>query len=1061
MDLSSSLLESLKPMILKLVKDAVEQALKGLFGPSSVEGSSPSSTREGASVHKPTGDEPPAKRPRKGKGDGNVPVDSSELCQSGHALPNPTNAKAASKGAKSKSGDLPSVVGGRGQEKAAALKDKKKGKGKGQSESQEADQGWTTVKRRGSDKDGGGFVLDTDDWDTPLILFSELAKKFDELKADETLSGVILCSESQVRMASTMAVGSKKKYRLLLLHVHKEGGDRIPGRFNWETPLRSRDRHKLVAEGAASPQLKGKHTVVEIAKKATSVLYVRVPKIYVGNNWQKFKQSPGRSLMAWAARLSLQVVDIFGWQEQKSMQGNEQIFALMRVENSHIKDILTKSGVEGVFIEPPRQAMATRVEWVERDKQESNEHYFERAGRQNKDLGLAVNGRSIGVRHVLQQDDRITRLWVLQDAPIEWGSSEASAALQQSFQNVAIQRWTRSRGTKLFFFKAKADLEADRDMVPIYARFDGNEHTMWAVWAHQKRGTTMQRPLKGRSVPIVEGPKLLKAMATAPTEPPTAIDDQGKETSAPKRARLPAQTRTRPPDLVFKAMPKDGNCVFHTLAGGLEWLSRKHKKPLSLSARELRARVVEHMRKHSEAYEADYDGKSPGGADMPWEQYLDAIAQEGAYASHLEIRAICRIYAVRVMVVPEHACVPCETFHSKVKDRVLVTWLTGNPCSHMDLLLPQGADNDEADPKALKYPQKLLDITAPPTLKYHVGGRAASCGSARTSFTAGTDWTSGTTSRKTTSRASVAATDWTRLPPQRESKRARTLSEVTPALDGTARSAVSSGPLYGNDLLSELESFENPVQVTNKGGRKAVVEWMQDGMAKCRICPFRKKVSDAKQARHILQSHFRNHHKGECFSGTPQFVQMPSLIGELPAESDFSWKCQFCASGITLEAAQHVTTSRIARDKIQHKHDAHPEVSWKTWRKANHADRGLKVSVTKRNSAIAKYGSSTTAPEGGTRFRWPQSRGKTIRFDQSWLCNACSVPFSTPKKLQAHRPKCKGTPSKARARTRLKILNKLKKRYLKNASPGPRRALDLACFDEATKIFQSAVSPFP
>eukprot|EP00439_Symbiodinium_sp_Y106_P042915 s6023_g5.t1 len=50
----------------------------------------------------------------------------------------------------------------------------------------------------------------------------------------------------------------------------------------------------------------------------------------------------------------------------------------------------------------------------------------------------------------------------------------------------------------------------------------------------------------------------------------------------------------------------------------------------------MRARITEHLRKHSETYEKEHDGKGPCGATMTFEEYLDAISQEGSYGSQIE-----------------------------------------------------------------------------------------------------------------------------------------------------------------------------------------------------------------------------------------------------------------------------------------------------------------------------------------------------------------------------------------------------------------------------------------
>ena len=167
-------------------------------------------------------------------------------------------------------------------------------------------------------------------------------------------------------------------------------------------------------------------------------------------------------------------------------------------------------------------------------------------------------------------------------------------------------------------------------------------------------------------------------------------------------------------------MAKDGSCVFHAMAAGIKFVTGGK---LDLSARELRARAVGHLRKYAETYSKQYDKKGPDGSDMPeFEDYLSAIAAESAYAGAMEVEALCRIYSIRVILVPENAAFPVEAYHLKEKKKIVVLWLTG---VHIDLLLPEGADAAEkegADTRKLRYPQELLEIAATPTIAYKVGG---------------------------------------------------------------------------------------------------------------------------------------------------------------------------------------------------------------------------------------------------------------------------------------------------------------------------------------------------
>ena len=187
--------------------------------------------------------------------------------------------------------------------------------------------------------------------------------------------------------------------------------------------------------------------------------------------------------MAWAARYGLRFVDTFGWKEQKTAQGIEQLYGMARVEVEAVKDVLRVSGTEGVFLEPHRQQLATRVTWEQPDKNEAHEAYLERMFKGKGDLGLATCGHTLGYRYELLTGDRVKRAWVLRDAPLHFGFLEAAEALQTAFKDVTITSCKRVRQAKSFFFKATADAAANRDALPVPIIYDGSEMTLWAVWS--------------------------------------------------------------------------------------------------------------------------------------------------------------------------------------------------------------------------------------------------------------------------------------------------------------------------------------------------------------------------------------------------------------------------------------------------------------------------------------------------------------------------------------------------------------------------------------------------
>ncbi|CAE7531982.1 unnamed protein product, partial [Symbiodinium microadriaticum] len=691
------LLAGLKPMIMEIVRKAVEEALAELLP----------TPRRTVTVN-----EDPERARRRGKGKAQ-----------GDAVPEP----------------YPSSISGKGRGKEAPKGDKgqnqpNKGKGaggengkgaKGKSKPvapvNDAEDGWVQVVRRKIDK-SQTFVLDPADWDAPVIPFCELGERFNKLESGGTLKAIILCKDDQLKTAKVMAAGSKLPHSLTLITTDKKGDERIPGRLDGLRHFITGFIHQVTSEGNTAPRSTGQKAAITIEKTDTTVLFVRVSKLYAKWGWQDFRQSPTKAMMKWASKYEIALVDTWGWQQQRTAQGSDQVFGILRMNGDQVKDALRHSGAEGVFLEPHRQFMATRIEWHTPEQDESHEHFFERVYKLQKELGLATSGQNLGVRFPLQSSDRIQRQWVLQGVPLHWGFPEVTKALQSAFTEIVITASKRGRGDKSIFYKATATLEASRDIVPISVIYDGNEMVLWAKWAPPRHQKVSMRNLRHNIVPVVDAPKILSIPAAKPDEPLTETDDKNKEVPQGKRPKTEEKKRSIPACLQLCAQPRDGNCLFHSLCQGLAWVTKHQKKPLVMTAREMRARLVERLRRHSELYETDHDGLGPSGAPATWKEYLSQIEVEGTYGGQLEVRAFARIFDCRVIVIPEFTAFPCESFHNKAKSRVIATWLTGSPCAHMDLLLPKGASEETATAKTLSLPQEILSIQAPPAVSYRVGG---------------------------------------------------------------------------------------------------------------------------------------------------------------------------------------------------------------------------------------------------------------------------------------------------------------------------------------------------
>ena len=90
-------------------------------------------------------------------------------------------------------------------------------------------------------------------------------------------------------------------------------------------------------------------------------------------------------------------------------------------------------------------------------------------------------------------------------------------------------------------------------------------------------------------------------------------------------------SRALPPGVVLKKVAGDGNCLFHSIAGGLAHLGVDQS---SLDASLLLAQVTAHLRRHEKKYIKDWDNeKRYGTIAKSWSACCDAIAKDGAHAS--------------------------------------------------------------------------------------------------------------------------------------------------------------------------------------------------------------------------------------------------------------------------------------------------------------------------------------------------------------------------------------------------------------------------------------------
>ncbi|CAE7248649.1 hypothetical protein AK812_SmicGene4922 [Symbiodinium microadriaticum] len=609
------------------------------------------------------------------------------------------------------------------------------GKGRGNPAAQPAGSGWQLVTRK--PKDEGEFQLRAQDWTAPLVAYSSLGSLIDKAKPDEVIKGVIFATKPQLDTAHAMLRSSNKPYAMLHIYLDKgENARRIPGRVG--DALRFRTAQVIQVNSASehlTPDPQGLAAPVKVKSLQTSLVYVRIPKAFASEQtWKDFKSNAAKACMKWAGSHHIQGVDAFGWmEEQIKTTKSTQLFGLLRVPTADVGTLLGISGQKGIFVEPARRdTISVRLEWLPRTtKQESDEQYLQRALRGATAYGLGVFGNRIAWRHARVDGEVLPRIWTLSEVPKDWRSHEVNQLLEQGFKDITVLSHRLHKGTTTFRFRATC-LAGDKDLVPLNAQVDdsGLSVVLWAALAPARTFQSQQRPLARGNVPHVPPDKstclnVVPSQAQASQEP--TVDASGKVQPAAKRTC--GATRQVPQDLERRPCAKEGDCAFLSVAEGLAWLASGGKGggQKEFNHVELRARVASHLEKHRQEYESEWDNILPNGTKAKsFDEYLAAIRQLKQFASELELRALSRIYNVRVLIVPASDAFTPMVFHTNAK-RMLVLWLEDK---HLEFLRPKGENSTCKD-----YPEEYWKVTDGPVKSLKVGGSDAT-----SSLRSGTVW---------------------------------------------------------------------------------------------------------------------------------------------------------------------------------------------------------------------------------------------------------------------------------------------------------------------------------
>ena len=561
------------------------------------------------------------------------------------------------------------------------------------------------------------FELRGQDWDVPIVPHDAIGRKLDELPHGKPLEAVILASKSNLDTVRTILRGTSKPHRIMCVEIKKDGKERIPGRVGNQLRFKQAEITTHFSQGTAAPRYAGKKAAaVTIAPTATTTVYIRIPAAYCSaDRWKEIRSSPAKTVAAWAAEQRVVLADSWGWVEETLPKQGKQLFGKARLAEKEMSSLLCCSGRGGIFVDCIRDAIPAQVQWLARIDNEPAAAYLERGLRMSAQLGLASQGGRLGARSARDPHAAIPRIWVLPHVPADWGPPEVTQVLTQSFDDVTLIHHRRTGREQLYRFRGKHKF-GDRDIVPLQVQLDEegatSEVTMWATIAPVKTPSNKQTWLRNQAVPLIEPmPPAMKATPVKAPQAPASQEDGEAQQPASVRA---VSHRHLPAGVQIDDAPKDGSCLYHSVAKGLQWLTGK-----SYCHRDLRAKANQHIEKHLEQYLPEFDGQGPsheklrethpGDDSAALKAYLKLAACESAYASNLEIKALSRIYNVCIVVVPRDPRFGTLTFKESRRAKTIALWLTPK---HVDLLLP--VDKNAAYPAELFTPSpgQVVDLRA-------------------------------------------------------------------------------------------------------------------------------------------------------------------------------------------------------------------------------------------------------------------------------------------------------------------------------------------------------------
>ena len=246
---------------------------------------------------------------------------------------------------------------------------------------------------------------------------------------------------------------------------------------------------------------------------------------------------------------------------------------------------------------------------------------------------------------------------------------------------------------------------------------------------------------------------------------------------------------------------------------------------------------------------------------------------------------------------------------------------------------------------------------------------------------------------------------------------------------------------------------------------------------KCPLCPYKTSVSTFKAVRQQLRGHYKKHHRDAVLPAPSarRKASYQNLVRVQDDKAQVHWKCPLCPMAMLKEDADQMCESSVAKHKNQHKRTHHPKTRWTTWRKLDYESRAAKVVRTKLFARTSNSLEEITEMQdlGFDFLWWPRARGycKNLkqqssyiaRMHPTWVCKQCGNTFKAKKEAITHaericpfsHPKSALSMKWCRSllRHRIRVLAKLRDKYVASAPESDRRSCDLVLFDKALDHF--------